>query len=395
MITFLKEAENIKDELILIRRDIHEHPELGFEEKRTSEIIKKFLANEGIPYVLVAGTGVCGIIKGEGHGKIKKTIALRADMDALPIQEKNKSSYSSKIPGKMHACGHDGHTTILLGVARILNNNRKLFSGNVKLLFEPAEETTGGAPIMIKEGVLENPRVDVVAGLHVTEELECGKIRIKRGMVNAASNPFKVKIKGTGGHGAAPSTTVDPIVISANLIMSLQSIISREIPPANPAVITIGSVHGGTAQNIIPEEVNITGIIRTTTKEDRKYVVKRVEEIFKGTCETLRGKAEVYIEESYPCLFNDDNMVDRMKRVGKGVLGEKNVVEQKTTSMGVESFAYFANERPSVFYFLGTGNKDKNTDKQAHSSYFDIDEDAIPIGVALQCGIVFDYLTIL
>ncbi|MGL4106509.1 M20 metallopeptidase family protein [Clostridium sp. LP20] len=395
MITFLKEAENIKDELIAIRRDIHEHPELGFEEKRTSEIIKRFLTKEGIPYVSVAGTGVYGMIKGEGNGNTQRTIALRADMDALPIQEKNLCSYSSKVPGKMHACGHDAHTTILLGVARILNDNRKLFSGNVKLLFEPAEETTGGAPIMIKEGVLDSPRVDVVAGLHVTEDLECGKIRIKKGMVNAASNPFKVKIKGVGGHGAAPSTTVDPIVMSANLIMALQTIVSREVPSLNPAVITVGSIHGGTAQNIIPEEVNISGIIRTTTKEDREYVVKRVVEISKGTCETLRGKAEVFIEESYPCLFNDDEMVDRMKRVGKDILGEKNVVEQKNPSMGVESFAYFANERPSVFYFLGTGNKAKNTDKQAHSSYFNIDEDAIPLGVALQCGIVFDYLTIL
>ena len=192
MITFLEEANRIKDELITIRRDLHEHPELGFEEKRTSEKIKEFLTKEGIPYVEVAKTGVCGIIKGEKKDN-NRVIGLRADMDALPIQDKKVCSYSSKVPGKMHACGHDAHTTILLGVARILNKNKRLFGGCVKLFFEPAEETVGGAPFMIKEGVLENPRVDAIVGLHVTEDLDYGKIRIKSGVVNAASNKDKRK----------------------------------------------------------------------------------------------------------------------------------------------------------------------------------------------------------
>ena len=389
MITFLEEANRIKDELITIRRDLHEHPELGFEEKRTSEKIKEFLTKEGIPYVEVAKTGVCGIIKGEKEDN-NIVIGLRADMDALPIQDKKVCSYSSKVPGKMHACGHDAHTTILLGVARILNKNKRLFGGCVKLFFEPAEETVGGAPFMIKEGVLENPRVDAIVGLHVTEDLDYGKIRIKSGVVNAASNPYKIKIKGRGGHGAAPHTTIDPIVIASNVVMALQTIVSREIAPVNPSVITVGSINGGTAQNVIPEEVEITGIIRTLTKEDREYVVRRFKELVTGICRGMRGECDIYIEEGYPCLYNNATMVERVKYVGKELLGVENVVEQKHPSMGVESFAFFAMERTSAFYYLGTGNRTKGTDKAAHSNLFDIDEDAIPLGVAMQCGIAYD-----
>ena len=392
MITFLEEANRIKDELITIRRDLHEHPEVGFEEKRTSEKIKEFLTKEGIPYVEVAKTGVCGIIKGEKKDN-NRVIGLRADMDALPIQDKKVCSYSSKVPGKMHACGHDAHTTILLGVARILNKNKRLFGGCVKLFFEPAEETVGGAPFMIKEGVLENPRVDAIVGLHVTEDLDYGKIRIKSGVVNAASNPYKIKIKGRGGHGAAPHTTIDPIVIASNVVMALQTIVSREIAPVNPSVITVGSINGGTAQNVIPEEVEITGIIRTLTKEDREYVVRRFKELVTGICRGMRGECDIYIEEGYPCLYNNATMVERVKYVGKELLGVENVVEQKHPSMGVESFAFFAMERTSAFYYLGTGNRTKGTDKAAHSNLFDIDEDAIPLGVAMQCGIAYDYLT--
>mgnify|MGYP004503730587 CR=1 FL=1 len=392
MITFLEEANRIKDELITIRRDLHEHPELGFEEKRTSEKIKEFLTKEGIPYVEVAKTGVCGIIKGEKKDN-NRVIGLRADMDALPIQDKKVCSYSSKVPGKMHACGHDAHTTILLGVARILNKNKRLFGGCVKLFFEPAEETVGGAPFMIKEGVLENPRVDAIVGLHVTEDLDYGKIRIKSGVVNAASNPYKIKIKGRGGHGAAPHTTIDPIVIASNVVMALQTIVSREIAPVYPSVITVGSINGGTAQYVIPEEVEITGIIRTLTKEDREYVVRRFKELVTGICRGMRGECDIYIEEGYPCLYNNATMVERVKYVGKELLGVENVVEQKHPSMGVESFAFFAMERTSAFYYLGTGNRTKGTDKAAHSNLFDIDEDAIPLGVAMQCGIAYDYLT--
>ncbi|MGL5086190.1 MAG: M20 metallopeptidase family protein [Clostridium sp.] len=393
MINFKEEANTIKEELVTLRRELHKYPELGMEEFKTQELIKVFLKKEGIEFKEVASTGICGIIKGEKLGKIK-TIALRGDIDGLPIKDEKICDYSSKIPGKMHACGHDAHTAILLGAAKILNKNKKLFSGNVKLFFEPAEETVGGARFMIEEGVLSNPNVEAVCGLHVEETIECGKIMVKSGVVNAASNPFEIKIKGSGGHGAYPHTTVDPIVISSSVILAIQNIISREVNTANPAVITIGSIHGGTAQNIIPAEVIIKGIIRTLVKEDREFIKNRLVEVVEGICRYCRASCEIEIEDSYPSLYNDDSMVEILKKSASSIIGSENIIKQTKTKMGVESFAYFANERPGVFYFLGTGNKDKNTTKPAHSSLFDIDEDAIVLGVAIQCQLVCSYLTI-
>lgn len=389
---FKNEAISIKDELIKLRRELHENPELGMEEFETSKLIKEFLKNEKIEYIEVSKTGVCGIIRGSKEGK-EKTIALRGDIDGLPILDKKSCDYSSKINGRMHACGHDAHTTILLGAAKLLNRNKHLFSGNVKLLFEPAEETIGGARFMVEEGVLENPHVDCVAGLHVEETIECGTIMLKHGVVNAASNPFTIKIKGSGGHGAYPHTTVDPIVIASHIVLALQTIVSREINTLNPAVITIGSIHSGTAQNIIPEEATISGVIRTMNKEDRAFACKRLSEIVNGICISSRAKAEIDIEESYPNLYNEDFMVDLFKESAMKILGEENVLEQRYPKMGVESFAYFANERPSVFYFLGSGNKEKNIIHPAHSNLFDIDEECLHLGVAMQCQLVYDYLT--
>lgn len=385
---FLKMAKDIQDELVTIRRDFHMYPELDFDLERTIEKIKGFLDREGIEYFQTSKNGVCGIIRGKGE----KTIGIRADMDALPMDEKRKCDYSSKIEGRMHACGHDVHTTILLGAAKVLNNIKEQLNGNVKLIFEPAEETTGGAAHMIEEGILDNPKVDAVIGLHVEPNLEAGKIGIKRDVVNAASNPFNIKIKGKGGHGAYPHSTVDPITISANVITAVQSIVSREIQPTNPAVITIGSIHGGTTQNIIPDEVEISGIIRTMTLEDREYVKKRLVEVTKGIVESMRGSCEVNIQESYPCLYNDDNMVDVLKNSAKNVIKNEDIVMLQKPTMGVESFAYFSLERPSVFYYLGTGNKEKDTTYPLHSSFFDVDEECISVGVAVDCETVINFL---
>ncbi|MBU3194516.1 amidohydrolase [Clostridium algidicarnis] len=393
-IDFLKMAEEIKEELVYIRRDIHENPELGFEEYRTSKKIKDILDKEGIPYKSVAGTGIYALIKGEKAGADKvKTIALRGDIDALPIKDAKVCSYTSKVEGKMHACGHDAHTTILLGATKILNSIKKELKGNIVLLFEPAEETVGGAKYMIKEGVLEDPYVDAIIGLHVSEAIEAGKIGIKRDVFNAASNPFTIKVKGKGGHGAHPEDTIDPILIASNIIMSLQSIVSRELSPVYPSVITIGSIHGGTAENIIPKEVEIKGIIRTMTNEQREYAKKRVTEISKGIAESLRGRVEIKIDESYPCLYNDDEMVKLLEDTAPRVIGEENIIKLKHPSMGVESFAYFAMERPSVFYFLGSANFEKGISNPAHGDLFDIDENCLPIGVALQCNMAYEYLT--
>ena len=376
MKSFDMEANDIKDELIEIRRTLHQYPELGFEETNTSKFIKDFLAKEGIEFKEFAGTGVCGIIKGTKEGENNRVIGLRADIDGLPMQDKKSCSYASKVSGKMHACGHDGHTTILLGVAKLLNKNKDKFNGIVKLIFEPAEETTGGARVMIEEGVLTNPTVDVMCGLHVEETLDVGMIMVRRGTVNAASNPFNITIKGSGGHGAYPDTAVDPIVMASHVVTSLQGIVSREIKPVNPAVVTIGSIHGGTAQNIIPNEVKLGGIIRTMTNEDREFAKVRLKEIVNGVCTTFRGSAEIEIEESYPCLYNDDNMVKILEDSAKNIIGAENVKLQKNPKLGVESFAYFANEVPSVFYFLGIRNEEKGIIHPAHNSLFDIDEDA-------------------
>lgn len=389
-IDFLKDAKVIEKEIIAIRRDLHEHPELGFEEYRTNEKIREFLDKENIPYEVVSKTGVCALIQG---GKPGKTVALRGDMDGLPLNDRKEVEYKSKIKGKMHGCGHDAHTAILLGTAKVLNSHKEQLKGNVKLLFEPAEETVGGARFMIKEGVLENPRVDACFGLHVSESIDAGKIGLKYGVFNAASNPFNIKIKGKGGHGAHPNDTVDPIVIASQVVVALQTIVSREILPASPAVVTIGSFNGGTAQNIIPEEVTLKGIIRTMTSEDREMGKRRLVEITEGICTAMRGKAEIEIEESYPCLYNDDSILNYVRESAEEILGKNSIDMLQYPSMGVESFAYFSNERPSAFYFLGVRNSGKGIINPAHGSLFDIDESALAYGVALQALNAFNYLT--
>lgn len=385
---FLKMSQQIRTQLSEWRRDFHENPELGFELYRTSSKVKEFLIKENIEYIESAQTGVIAIIRGNGN----KTIGLRADMDALPLTDKKQCKYASKVPGKMHACGHDAHTAILLGTAKILNSVKESLNGNIKLFFEPAEETVGGASLMIKEGALENPYVDAILGLHVDENIECGKIGIKRGTVNAASNPFTIKIFGKGGHGAHPDMAIDPIVISCNVINALQTIISRELPPTSPAVLTIGSIHGGTAQNIIPEEVIISGIIRTMKMQEREYVKKRLKEITEGITFSMRGNCKIKIEESYPCLYNDNKILDFLSCSAASVIGEANICMLENPSMGVESFAYFSLERPSAFYFLGCRNEEKQIVNPAHGSLFDIDENCLPVGVAIQCQAAWDLL---
>ncbi|MFA9398551.1 MAG: M20 family metallopeptidase [Clostridiaceae bacterium] len=385
---FLKEANMLKQEIIDLRREFHKNPELGFNVENTKRRVIEYLEKENIEYKEFSKNAVVGYIRGNGE----KTVALRADMDALPIEEKNEKEYKSKINGCMHACGHDGHLAILLGAAKILNKAKEDLKGTVVLLFEPAEETTGGARVMIEDGVLSNPKVDAIFGLHVDENISVNKIGIKNGVVNAASNPFTIKIIGKGGHGARPQNTIDPIYIGSLLITSIQSLISRELSAAEAGVLSIGTFNSGTAQNIIPETAEISGIIRTMSSETREYVKKRLKEITQGIVDSFRGKCEIIIEESYPCLYNDDKTLDFVYKNGNNILGEKNVILLKNPSMGVESFAYFSNERPSAFYFLGCRNENKGIVHPAHSSYFDIDEDCLAIGAAMQSSIAFDFL---
>ena len=274
-----------------------------------------------------------------------------------------------------------------------MNEHKADFSGIVKLFFEPAEETTGGAPLMIEDGVLENPKVDFVVGLHVNEDIETGKIMVKSGSVNASSNPFKVKIKGKGGHGATPDVAIDPIVTASLIITELQTIVSREVHPARPVVLTVATIHSGTASNIIPDEAEISGIIRTVNEEDRTFIKKRFSQIVEGTAKSHNCSVDITIEEGYPSLINDTEAVNKILKAAEEVIGKENIVEQKEPSMGVESFAYFAKERPAAFYYLGTKNLLKSTDKPAHGPFFNIDEEALPLGTALQCTIAYEYLT--
>lgn len=389
---FLNKAINIKDELINLRREFHKNPELGFELYKTSQLIKDFLEREGIPYENVATTGIVATIRGGKSKENSKTIALRGDMDALPLLDKKNTCYVSTNVGKMHACGHDAHTTMLLGSAKILNAIKENLEGTVKFLFEPAEETVGGAKLMIEDGVLENPHVDGIIGLHVDENLPTGKIGIKKGIAYAASNPFKVTIYGKGAHGASPHKSIDPIIIACNVITTLQTLVSRELNPTSPAVVTIGTINGGTAQNIIPDAVTFSGIIRTMRLEDREYFIIRLKEIIESVVKAMRGTCEIEVIESYPCLCNDDKMYTFFEEAAVKAIGKENIELVNEPTMGVESFAYFSLQRPSMFYWLGCGNKEKRIIHPAHSSLFDIDEDCLPIGVAVHCTAAYEFI---
>ncbi|WP_346940099.1 M20 family metallopeptidase [uncultured Clostridium sp.] len=389
---FIQEAKKISEELIHIRREFHENPELDFDLHKTSDRIKDFLRNEYIEFYSCAGTGVVATIYGEGDNNNGKTIAIRCDMDALPLEEKNSHCYTSKIIGKMHACGHDAHMTMVLGSAKILNNNRKELKGNVKFIFEPAEETTGGARIMIEEGALETPHVDAIIGCHVDESLDVGAIGLKQGVAYAASNPFSITIYGKGAHGASPHKGIDPIVIASQVISALQLLVSRETSPVSPGVITIGTINGGTAANIIPDKVTITGIIRTMNLEDREYMKNRLKEVVTMQVESLRGTCEITIDESYPCLYNDDNMYNIFYDNSVSLLGKDKVKILREPTMGVESFAYFSLKVPAMFYQLGCGNLEKGIIYPLHSSKFDIDEECLQVGVAVHCNMAVNYL---
>ena len=376
-----RRAEEILPWLSEVRRDFHQNPEIGLEEFRTQEQIIRYLDEMGIPYTKSAGTGVVGLIQGANPGA---TVALRGDMDALPILEQNDTSYRSKVEGKMHACGHDAHMTCLLGAARILNDYKQELAGTVKLFFQPAEETVGGALPMIQEGVLENPRVEAVFGLHVSPELEVGRIGVKYGQMNAASDDVHITVYGENGHGAYPHNGKDAIVIAAHVITALQTIVSRNVDPRQSAVLSLGIISGGTATNIIAQEVKLSGTIRTLTKEVRALVKERVREVADLTARSLGGRAEVTFEEGYTSLINDNAMVDLVKATGEELLGAENVQVNELPSLGVEDFAFFAEHVPGAFYHLGVRNEEMGCTFPVHHPRFDLDERSLAVGAAMQ-----------
>lgn len=384
----LSEAKKINDWLVDIRRDFHKNPELGMEEIRTRDKIIEYLESLGIEYKKIANTGILGIIRGK---QPDKTVALRADMDALPIEDAKDEPYKSTIPGKMHACGHDAHMTVLLGAARLLKDREDELSGNVKLFFQPAEETVGGAKPMIEEGAMENPTVDGVFGLHVAPELTVGEIGVKYGKMNASSDTIRIIIRGNSSHGAYPHGGIDAIMISGAIISSLQSIVSRNIDPLNSAVVTIGTINGGTQGNIIADKVELVGTLRTLDPETRGKTKKRIERIVNKTAEAMDGAGEVVWEEGYSALINNNDMVDIVKVGSENLLGVENVHVLSKPSLGVEDFSYFAEKAPGAFFRLGCKTKDTAM-KEAHHPLFDIDEDCLSIGVALQVNNVLSFL---
>lgn len=376
-----QQAQEILPWLIEVRRDFHQYPEIGLEEFRTQEQVMRYLDEMGIPYTKSAGTGIVGLIQG---GRPGATVALRGDMDALPILEAEDREYRSKIPGKMHACGHDAHMTCLLGAARILNTYKAELAGNVKLFFQPAEETVGGALPMIKEGVLENPKVDAVFGLHVSSDIPAGHIGVKYGQMNASSDDLSIIVRGENGHGAYPHSGRDAIVIAAHVITALQTIVSRNVDPRRAAVITIGMISGGTANNILAQEVKLTGTIRTLEPSVREQVKERIQEVAALTARALGGEAEVTYEEGYTSLINNDALVDLVKRNGEELLGEQHVRVNELPNMGVEDFAYFAESVPGAFFHLGVRNEETGCVYPVHHPNFDLDERSLAVGAAMQ-----------
>lgn len=378
--------EAIYDELIIMRRDFHAYPELSNDEFRTQNKIMNLLNLYGISNNKIANTGVVGIIKGQPG----KTVALRADIDALPIQEVNKISYASKNNNIMHACGHDVHTAILLGTAKILQELKDEIRGQVKLMFQPAEETTGGALPMIKAGILENPEVNYVLGLHVMPYLETGKIEIKSGQLNAASDTITITVKGKKGHGAYPHQGHDAIVMTSQLVMALQTLVSRNISPLDSCVLSIGSFHGGNKANIICDEVVLKGTLRTIDIDTRAYAKNRIAEIVEYQVKALGGSANIDIEPGYEPLINNDDMVTFINSVASETIGKENIVFKKLPSLGVEDFSYFSNRVKGAFYHLGCKKGRQNL--SLHHNNFDVDEACIKTGVLMQVKLVLELL---
>ncbi|WDV44959.1 M20 family metallopeptidase [Clostridiaceae bacterium M8S5] len=378
----LKKAVNsIYNELVDIRRDFHMHPELSTKEFRTRDKICEYLTKWGIEHEVIATTGVVGIIRGKESGN---TVALRADIDALPIKEENNVLYKSKYEGIMHACGHDAHATILLGVAKLLKQMEDSIKGNVKLFFQPAEESTGGALPMINEGCMDNPKVDYVLGLHVMPNLDAGKVELKYGKLNASTDSVNITIKGKSGHGAYPEQGIDAIMIAGHVLVGLQSIVSRNISPLNSVALSIGTIQGGTRGNVISDEVTMIGTLRTLDSETRQYTKDRIKGIVENISASFGGSGEAQILDGYEPLVNDSDVVNIIKNTSESLLGRENIVFKETPSLGGEDFSYFSNRTKGGFFHLGCGNSKKHINNSLHNSSFDIDEECLKVGVRLQ-----------
>lgn len=384
-------AATISSDVISYRRHIHANPELSFEEVNTSAYISQLLTSFGVKHETgIAGTGIVALI--EGKNPTSKVIALRADMDALPIEEKNEVPYKSINIGVMHACGHDVHTSSLLGTAKILSQVTDQFEGTIKLIFQPGEEKfPGGASLMIKAGVLENPAPHNIIGQHVMALIPAGKVGFREGMYMASADEIYITVKGKGGHAAMPDKNVDPILIASHIIVALQQVISRNCDPRIPAVLSFGKIMGMGATNIIPEEVYIEGTFRTLNEEWRAEAKQRIKKMVIGIAESMGATCDIDIKDGYPFLKNAPLLAKRMRAAAVDFLGEENVLDLDLW-MAAEDFAYYSQKIDACFYRLGIRNEAKGITSGVHTSTFDIDEAALQTGTGLMAWLALEEL---
>ena len=390
-----EDADEILPGVVADRRYLHEHPELGFQEFNTAKFVTERLQALGVEDIRtgVNVTGVTGLIRGTGTGPGKDAVVLvRADMDALPILEENEVDYRSQNDGVMHACGHDAHTSMLLGVARLLMDRRDQFAGMVKILFQPSEEAgPGGAKGMIEQGVLEDPHVDAVFGLHVSSRLDTGKISVGDGPIMAAADAFRITVQGKGGHGAYPHGSVDPVAIGSHIVVALQTLVSREVDPTDKAVVSVCAFNAGDAFNVIPDTAMLGGTVRTFLPETRDLLEQRVNELASGIAEAMGATVTVEYRRGYPSVVNDEAMADIVRDAAREVVGEDNL-EMGKPRMGAEDFSYFALERPGCFFNVGTGSDTKDTKWSHHHPRFNVDEDGMAQGIATMATAVVKFL---
>ncbi len=383
-------ATNSLTEIIEIRRHLHTYPELSFEEYKTSEYIASKLKKYQIPFTTgIVKTGIVGII--EGKNPSKKVIALRADMDALPITEANTCEYKSKNIGVMHACGHDVHSASLLGAAKILNELKNEFEGTIKLFFQPGEEKLpGGASLMIQEGVLENPTTQTMFGQHVFPTMEAGKVGFRNGMYMASTDEIYICVKGKGGHAAMPKDYNSPLLIASKILLELNKEFMQQEQPA-PTVLAFGKIVGNGATNVIPDEVNIEGTFRTLNEDWRREAKIKMKALAEKVAKEMGGSCNYVIENGYPFLVNDETTTTRARAAAEAYLGKDNV-EELPLRMTAEDFAFFSQKVPSCFYRLGTANKAKGITSGVHTATFDIDEKALEIGAGLMAWLAVNEL---
>lgn len=386
---FRTEAEALRDQLVAWRRDFHKHPELALQERRSAGIIAEKLRDVGYDVETgVAGTGVVALLRGNGAGPV---VMARFDMDALPILEANETDYVSQNPGVMHACGHDGHMAIGLGVATLMARRRDHLRGTLKLVFQPGEEGGDGARKMISEGVLEDPHPDVALMAHLWNEKPVGIVNVTAGAVMAAAEKWHCIVSGKGGHGALPHQAVDPIVAASYVVTALQTVVSRDVNPLETAVVTVGSFQGGDAFNVIPDRVELEGTIRTYDAEVRENVLGRVREIVENVATACSASADLQINSLTPAVVNDPGVVEVVREAAEAVVGSRNVLSGERT-MWSEDAAYFTQEVPGCYLFVGSANSERGLDAPHHNREFDFDEDALPIGVAVMSQAIMHYL---